>query len=264
MGQHLTRVRNLEEKEAKSMLKVYKGVRQELRDRLEFLPSGKFTAQQMRGTLLQVETAIAEMENGLNTGLKLSTQVMSTLGIEHLARETNNFSKHFQGAVVPLNINAAVIANDVQNLLISQKEASIAAYSSDIRAGISRMITQSTVAQENVAQTVSRISKFFITEEWRLLRIARTELHNVYNLSKLSGMKEIKSESIPDLKKSLIHPMDARTGEDSKALAQRNPIIDMDKPFRFVYNGKERVFQFPPDRPNDRAILVPVRESWYK
>ena len=69
-----------------------------------------------------------------------------------------------------------------------------------------------------------------------------------------------------------MHPIDNRTGDDSVQLASQNPVVDNDEPFRFTFrratkNGiveEKRVFMFPPDRPNDRAILVPFRESWDK
>ncbi len=89
-------------------------------------------------------------------------------------------------------------------------------------------------------------------------------MHNIYNYSKMNAMADVQENTIPDLKKSLMHPMDTRTGEDSKKLAGENPVVDIDEPFRFNYRGKERVFMFPPDRPNDRAILVPFRETWQK
>jgi hypothetical protein len=62
----------------------------------------------------------------------------------------------------------------------------------------------------------------------------------------------------------MVHPMDERTGQDSKELASRNPVIDIDKPFKQNYNGKELVFMAPPNRPNDRAILIPFRASYDK
>jgi hypothetical protein len=122
------------------------------------------------------------------------------------------------------------------------------------------------VARDTTERTVSRlvsdIGRFFQGEEWKLRRIVRTELHNVYNYSKMRSMQDLSTEQIPDLKKSLMHPIDDRTGDDSKILANQNPIVDIDEPFRFNYKGNERVFLFPPDRPNDRAILVPFRDDW--
>ena len=47
----------------------------------------------------------------------------------------------------------------------------------------------------------------------------------------------IKETTIPDLKKTLIHPMDNRTSADSKELAAQNPVIDTDK--RYPGPGKD-------------------------
>lgn len=264
MTLHLRQVEKLEESESKKVLSAYREVRRELRDRLEFIPGDKFTAQQLRGTLIQIESAILTMEKDLNLGLRIGSERISVEGINHLVKETEKFEEHFTGAVVSIPLNVIALSTEASNLLLNQKESSIRAYSEGVRAGIARTLTQSSIAQESISQAVSRVSKFFLAEEWRLLRITRTELHNVYNLSKLNGMSEIKEKHIPDLKKSLIHPIDDRTGEDSKILAKVNPIVPINKPFKMTYKGKERVFMHPPDRPNDRAILVPVRDSWNK
>ena len=93
--------------------------------------------------------------------------------------------------------------------------------------------------------------------------IARTELHNAYNLGKMRGMEETE-EDIPDLQKALFHPMDSRTGKDSKYAASKDLVADLDKPFRYKWNGEWREFMNPPDRPNDRSILIPYRKSWEK
>lgn len=264
MSQHLEQVRKLEEQQASKMLKLYKEIRRELRDRLDFLPGDTFSAQQLRGTLLQVELAIAAMGDSLNRGMSDASQILAELGLTHLVKETEAFSEHFEGAVIPINIDAVAVGAETTNFLLNQKEASLQAYSEGIRSDLTRELTKASIAQEPLSKVTTRLSKFFIGEEWRLLRIARTELHNVYNLGKLNGMQAVKEDTIPDLKKTLIHPMDQRTGEDSKALAQDNPIVPINKPFRQRYKGKERVYMHPPDRPNDRSILVPVRDMWAK
>ena len=110
-------------------------------------------------------------------------------------------------------------------------------------------------------------SRFFEAERWRINRILRTEMHFIYNDSKLSGMKKVRDKYNPKMKKSLYHPQDNRTADDSKQLKVKNPVIDMDKPFKFTYEYKRkdgtvkqyhRQFDYPPDRPNDRSILIPI------
>jgi len=259
---HIMQLQKLEETHANKLLRIYKQVRQDLRDRLSIVSGETFTAQQLRGTLVQVEAAIEAMNRGLLSGIEESSEDVSNKAIDDLQREIAKFSRHFEGAVVPINLDKVLAASELANFLVNQKEASIRAYSEQVRSQITMNLTKSVVAQESTAEVIQKLSKFFIGEEWKLRRIARTELHNVYNLGKLKSMERVKSDTIPDLKKTLIHPMDNRTGEDSIELAADNPIIPLDKPFRQKFKGQTYEFMAPPNRPNDRAILVPVRDEW--
>ena len=204
-----------------------------------------------------------------------SASILAERGILDLINEVKRFSRKFEGAEIPLNINAIAVASEAQNFLVNKHEASLDAYGENLRSAITTNIVQSMALRESSSRTVSRMTKnigqFFIGEEWKINRIARTELHNIYNFSKLKGLESAAESDVPDLKKSLMHPMDSRTGDDSKQLASKNPIVDIDKPFVFNFTRKlqsgevrseTRVFMFPPDRPNDRAILVPYREEW--
>lgn len=265
---NIERVDRLEEKEQKRLLKIFKEVRRELQDRLLVIPEGTFTEQQLNVTLVQIQAAIQAIKQDLNQGMVDSSKILAERGVQDLIREVGAFSKKFEGSVQPLNIDAIRIAAKTESFLVNKYEASINAYGESLRAQITTEIAQGFVLRDSSQRTVSRlqsdIGRFFIGEEWKLNRIVRTELHNIYNFSKLQGMSESKERAVPDLKKTLIHPMDSRTGDDSKKLKELNPVVAIDEPFRFTYKGKTRVFQFPPDRPNDRSILVPYRDEWAK
>lgn len=261
---HIEQLQRLEQTHADKLLRIYKQVRLQLRDRLDVISGDTFTAQQMRATLVQVEAGIQAMSSGLLKGLEESSGIASDKAIKDLTKEIERFSSHFEGAATPINIDNAVIALDVSNFLVNQKEASIRAYSEDVRAKVVMNLTKSMIANESTSEVIQKVGKFFIGEEWKLRRIARTELHNVYNLGKLKGMERVKEDTIPDLKKTLIHPMDNRTGDDSIELAEQNPIIPIDKPFVQKFRGETFSFMAPPNRPNDRAILVPVRDEWVR
>jgi hypothetical protein len=262
------KVDSLEEDQQKKLLKIFKRVRAELMDRLLTIPEGTFTEQQLNVTLVQVNAAIEAISRDLKGGMVDAGEIMAVQGISDLGREIEKFSKYFEGSVQPINIDQIVRAIDPNSFLINKYQASIDAYAADLRSQITSNIVQSMAMRDTqqrmVSRLVSDIGRFFIGEEWKLNRIVRTEMHNVYNFSKMQGMGEVQESTIPDLKKALMHPMDNRTGDDSKELARINPVVDIDEPFRFKWKGQMRVFQFPPDRPNDRSILVPYREEWGK
>jgi hypothetical protein len=262
---HIQRLLSFEESQAEKIIRVYKEVRRDLRDRLEQTPRGSFTAERMRGTLVQVELAIDAMSRDLSSQMGDSAEKAAIKGIEDLVSELNKFNKHFTGAVVPINIDAVAVATDTDNFLVNRYEASINAYSQEVRSGIARSLTEAVVAQKNYDDVVGGLGRLFQAEEWKLHRLARTELHNMYSQGKLNGMSSLWDEGngdIPDLKKALFHPMDSRTASDSKYVAAIDPVVPIDEPFKYRWDGKLRVFMSPPDRPNDRSILVPFRDGW--
>ena len=258
----------LETKEQKKLLRTFRNVRQELQDRLLVIPEGTFTEQQLNITLVQVQAGIEAIKRDLKGQLNDSAEVLSTKGVQDLIKQITRMSKKFEGVEQPLNFNAIVAAQTTQRFLLNKYESSVEAYGESLRSQIVSNITQSMVTRDNTDRTVARlrsdIGKFFLGEEWKLNRIARTELHNIYNVSKLQGMQDTKEQDIPDLMKAMMHPMDNRTGEDSKQLAEQNPIVPLDEPFVQKYRGKTFRFMGPPSRPNDRAVLVPYRKEWGK
>ena len=267
----VAQVEKLEKSESVSLLKRFKEVRQELRDRLDIIEGDTFTAQQSRIVLVQIEAAISAMTRSLKEDIKPAGQAIAFRGAEDLVREIDQFTKIFGGTVTPFNINVARIANDTNNFLINRVDASLDAYGEDLRGLITANLSNLAILQVPFDTMLRKLSKFFIGEEFKLRRIARTELHNLYNLAKLKGMESTKTDFIPDLKKALFHPIDSRTGEDSIQLSIENPIIDIDKPFRFTFKKRLkdgsiseefREFMAPPDRPNDRAVLIPFRPEW--
>ena len=259
---HIEQVQKLEETQSKAMLKRYKEIRLELNDRLLSSKSNSFTQQQLRGTLVQVDSAIDAMNRSLKGEIGTQAKKASLLGVNHLLKEISAFEKEFGGTITPINLNAGLIANDASKFKINTAQSSLDAYSEDLRSSITTELSNAALIGMDYSKVSQNLGQFFKGEEWKLERIARTEMHGIYNLGKQKGMEEVQDEYIDDLKKALIHPMDNRTGKDSKYAASKEMVVDIDKPFSYTWGGKLRVFMVPPDRPNDRAIMVPYRPSW--
>jgi len=259
---HIGKVQSLEEKAAERLAKAYRESRRRLQDRLLSIPGDKFTAQQLRGALVQIDTALEFMASDLSSQLIDSADLVARAGAENLVSEINRFDDHFLGAVTPINVNAVAIASDTNNLLINKYQSSLESYSQEVRSQLAQALTNAAIEQVPYSEIIRRVGQFFIAEEWKIHRLARTELHQVYNLSKMKSMERLAAGAIPDLKKTLIHPMDSRTGKDSKYANKLNLIVPINEPFRYKWQGQERVYMTPPDRPNDRSILVPYRDSY--
>lgn len=259
---NIERLGNLEEKQADQLYKNLKIVRGQLTDRLLTARPGTFSEAQLRATLDQVDQYLAAMNARLKSDMGESADILSVRGIMDLVKEVFQFTKKFDGVGVPIDLDAALVAQETNSLLANQYDASIDAYTEGVRQQITQGLTESVIAQDTLSNVVVKLGKFVAGEEWKVLRLARTELHNVYGKAKMNGMMDVRENYLPDLKKTLIHPKDARTGNDSLYAARLNLIADVDEPFKYRWKGKERIFMTPPDRPNDRSILVPFRESW--
>jgi len=259
---HARQLSKLNQEEMKRVLELYKRARQDVRDRLDAYSGGTFTAQKLGGVLAQIEAGIAQMNQQLTEGMSSAGMTLSELGIEQLVQEIKRFERIFSGAVVPINVNVVQVASDTSNFLFNKYEASISAYSEQMRSLFAQNLSLAAVEEIPMGEVVARVGKFFLGEEWRLTRIVRTELMGVYSYGKLAGMREVQQKDLPDLMKTLYIPLDARTGDDSKVLSKNIPVVPVDEPFVEYSLGHKATYMAPPNRPNDRSILIPYRESW--
>ena len=259
---NIQRLQGIEERQSKDVLKVFINGRERLKQSLLNTSQGTFTESQIRITMAQVDLIISEMKRTTLSKNADSTSIVKEQSINDLSREISKFSKEFEGSDRIVPIDEILFSMDSENLLLNRFQASIDRYADGMRDMIQRELTQSILSSEPSIRLINRLNDELKIKEWQVLRIARTELHNVYNASKNEGMVEIKKDLIPDLKKSLFHPMDNRTSSDSKLAASLNLVVDIDKPFKYTFNGKQRVFMNPPDRPNDRSIITAYRKAW--
>jgi hypothetical protein len=259
---HIKAALQLQADESDKVLSSYGQVRDRLVSRIATLPPGSFTAQHLRGVLAQVQGAIEAITSQLQGNMIDSAFDSALSGVDDLLSEIKTFENKFTGAVTPINLNSALLAQDTSNLLVTKYKTNLDAYGNDLYTQITNGLFSASIGETSHEEVVGRIAQFFTAEEWKLRRIVRTELHNIYNLGKMRGMGELADNQIPDLKKTLMHPMDSRTGDDSKYASQLGLVANIDEPFEYIWKGQTRSFMAPPDRPNDRSILVPYRAEW--
>lgn len=91
-------------------------------------------------------------------------------------------------------------------------------------------------------------------------RIVRTETMGVYARANYEATIEA-DEQLGDIVKIVCATFDNRTGPDS--WNQHGQVRKPSEPFQYVAdNGDRDLYQHPPNRPNDREIVVTHRTSW--
>lgn len=268
LERNVARVEALEARQIRRLIKMYREALKEVELDLLFAQDNSFTEAKLATTMIKLEQTIKSLKLRLNRELRTSYDIMSEQGPEDAAKEINVFEKKFEGITTPVNVGAIVASIEPKTFLFNQYQSSIESYNQDLRSDFQRVLGQSLLQGKTLSQIIFDMQMVATSSEWKLARIVRTELHQIYNVSKLDGFSAVKEQYYPDLQKALYHPIDGRTGDDSKTANAKNLIVDIDKPFVYTFKRGDkvvkRVFQTPPDRPNDRSILIPYRKSYDK
>jgi hypothetical protein len=263
-----SRLEGLQMNEARKLIKQYKIAREDLKLQLLSVGDNSFTEARLKNTLIQIELGIQALERRSQTYLQQAFDFVSESGIEDGAKEVNYFERKYLGISESVPVDQILLTTQPETLLLNRYQSSIETYNQTLRNKIQAGLTQALLQNKTWSQAVNDFGGLFDAEEWQLARIVRTELHSIYGQSKNNGFQTIQDQYLPDLKKTLYHPMDSRTGDDSKVAASKNLIAPVDEPFEYSFQQGsktiKRTFMAPPDIPNDRSILIPYRSEWNK
>ena len=232
----------------------------QLHKELNLFSEEQYSYQHRLQTISQINNALNRIYQGTREQMLLAAEDFNKYGHDMAQKEIKTLNK--QAGISTPSLDRDVTSLKTNNFLINNADASLQTYSVGIRQQVSNALTQAVLQKKTGFEVTGRLSKFMQIKRYRIQRIVRTEMSRIYNSTKLIAYGEFKKEHFPDLMKRLYHPMDSRTADDSKALKRLDPAVPLDKPFVFTYKGEKRVFMSPPDRPNDRAVMVPFRKSW--
>lgn len=255
----------------------YERARADLERKLKALVrAGKgdtFGAHHMRIVLAQVAAAVHEVRTGIVDRLEDTGRTAADLAPRHLVQAVEVLQDNFRGVTPVLQPRQAAVFQaaypDVAPSLLDRYRASSELYGAPVVKAVRDQMTQSILQGEGVDDAVDRVagtSGIFDGERWRAERIVRTESAYSYGVAKQVGMEELRKD-VPRLQKRLVATLDERTGRDSIDL--NGQTVDVDKPFLWVVKnshgvptGKVVHYMQPPNRPNDREIVIPWEASW--
>lgn len=249
---------------------------EELAGRLDALPpgqAGSFTHAQMAATLKQVQAVVQKL---VIPGLKAGVVEAGGKASEYAAGHTLDYlaAQHqaYKGTLgEPLALDEAFVFDRARSGTESSILHRLSAGPTPDKPGILARYGMETVGHfEDVLKTgmITKRSwedtKDMLVQQSPFLqaaprfwaeRIVRTESMNASNLSALNASKAA-NEQLGDMCKILSATFDGRTGSDS--YCQHGQIRRMEEAFESWFGA----YQHPPNRPNDREIVVPHRISW--
>lgn len=259
------------------MRKLYANNRLELEDKLKRLVrAGRgdtFTAAHLRAVLIQVADAVRAVEGGLADHLTDTGRMAGNLAPRHLANMVGTLEGE-AGRLTPVvqAAQAAVVRGvyaGVAPTLLDRYRRSARLYGPQAMNAIRDGLASSIVQNETVDQAVDRVSGatgLFDRQRFRAERIVRTELSHSYGVTNQRAMMELRP-AVPKMQKRLVATHDIRIGEDSEELDGQT--VDVDQPFVWIVkdshgNPTGRVVRYmqPPNRPNDREVVIPWIQGW--
>lgn len=250
-----------------------------LRQTVGRLP-GSFTEHQHRLALAQLKQGQAVISHRLAGELGDLTLEAQKESLRGLTSDLTRLERTFTGAEITLPIEEAArfrgVIDQRRTSLLKMHRESMARYGARAVTDMEEALSLSLITGETPGQAIDRIQEVIDGEWWQAERIVRTETAWAFNATHHDGMVDA-AEELDDLMMQWNEhvgpagdPLDDRVGVDS--LAMHGQVTEVDGEFTMPPKAPDgspvsdslvgESWEFPPNRPNDRAVLVPWRKDW--
>jgi hypothetical protein len=264
----------MEKRGVGKMQRLYRDAEAEVSRKLrELVRRGRgdtFTAHHYRMVLVQVRDGVHQFEQNLAAHMGREGRTAGLLAHRHLIKEVKAASKTFAGHTPVLRAEQAAVAKGVFNQeepsLLRRFQSSVRLYGPPTIKKVEGQMALAMTSGENVGEAIDRVTTAIAGERWRAERIVRTEMSYSYGVVKQASMEGLRTE-LPRLQKKLVATHDDRTGADSlqldgQTVEVNHPFVWQVKNAKGIPTGEVKRYMQPPNRPNDREIVIPWRPEW--
>jgi hypothetical protein len=268
-GQALYRILKSAETDLAARLETHRALRPSM---------GKsFTRRQMELTLREIRFVLRSLVDRLGGYIPARAEVAARDASDGVARYLKAAEKQFTGIVQPLALDeaamsdAAVVganASVVRRLMVEHPDGKgggiLQRYGFSVAEKFEREMQSALVTRkpwDEVRASFVKASPFLQgAPKYWAERLTRTETFAAYNKGGQEAMKRA-HEELGDMVRILVATFDNRTGADSWNV--HGEVRGMNEPFEYVnWKGDHAHFMTPPNRPNDREVVVAHRMSW--
>lgn len=256
----------------KGLEALYKEAKADLYDRLHAVGplSEAATATQIRAMLAQVEGVLEVMGGRIFRHLQDTAGTAATIGARHGVDEYKRLAEHFTGTAPVLSLDRAAIfrnlVGDATSSLLFRHQLQTRTWTASAISSMERSLSVGAMAGKSLEAQIKDVmgaGGILEEERWKAERIVRTENSYAHGNTKYRAMKRTE-EDVGPMHKKLIETFDDRTGDDSFLV--HGQTVPLNQPFSYKHKrlGKWVVtqYQHPPNRPNDRAVVIPWDPSW--
>lgn len=252
--------------------RLYLDAQRDLAAKVRHAAESKSAEDLSRFLLAQLRATADVLSGDVTVHLANTSKLAAEMGARHGIQEFSRLERHYRGTTAVADLDRASVfagmAGEHHRSLLQRHMTVTSRWSAAQVESIEKMMATGALAMktrdELVNEAAGRLG--LVNEErWRAERIVRTELHYAHSAVKFEAMKATEKKIGSPLFKRLIETFDDRTGDDSFIL--HGQTVPLSKPF--VWKRKTRkggwvveAFMFPPNRPNDRAVVIPWDPTW--
>jgi hypothetical protein len=239
-----------------------------------------FTARDRQVVLAQLKQGQAALAPKLSKELGNATRDAQKDSLSLFVDNVHRLEKDMNHESIALPVEEASrfygVIDQRRTSLLTRHESSIATYGANTIKKVEKQLALSLVTGETQDQAIDRVIGTTKGEVWQAERIVRTEMAWAFNATQADALAET-ADDFPDMRMRWSEhvddftgaPLDDRVAPDSIELHGQvaKPgatfIMPPDPETDGIWDGLlGKRWAFPPDRPNDRAVLQPWRASW--
>lgn len=231
-----------------------------------------FSRTQSNVVMRQLREVMKELRVGMRNDIVTAGKETATAASRDSMRYLNAAEKKYRGIVAELPVKQAMIIDRVnagiESSILHRIESDpkhprrpgvLDRYDTNVIRTFEEELQLRLLARQpwsEVRSSITKASPFLKGKpaHWAE-RIVRTETMYAHNRASFDTIRE-SNEQLGDMLKILSATFDDRTGADS--LAVHGQIRRPSEPFESWYG----FYMHPPNRPNDREVVVPHRMSW--
>jgi nicotinamide mononucleotide adenylyltransferase len=167
----------------------------------------------------------------------------------------------------------ARVINAQRMALEAARSESTAMLAASINAAMVKRLNQEVAEGATLGQAIAGLAEEMDKQWWQVERFVRTETSYAFNRAHQAGIEALQAEDQTVRMRWTEHvdditgaPLDNRVGQDSLVLhgqvAVHGKLFHMPPDPRTPKGMEGKEWAHPPNRPNDRAVLLPWRSGW--
>lgn len=286
-------VDQLDKQSMRALLPALIDARDELRAQLlEWLrdaPDGdeRFTAQQLRRSLLMIESAldrIRALDKDMEDTLRTNARAAGVLAISNLEEQVARFGAAFGESVYPTDLNLAAALAKGDKLLVRKYRTSAARYAGSMTEDIRHQLAIGVARNETWSQMKARLVRLggptgmvalrgvlgepgavaeyiaeglFKRHRYWAERLVRTEMVEAYNLQHQAGLELLNEARDPKVTAEYVQRWDSTLDRRVCPICK-----DMDRRVAKVGGKFKGGYERPPAHPQCRCLVVAWHVSW--